>query len=96
MPSQKIKKKLNLELVSMLFKKKIVIYYISEEFFLNAILVNNNFEKKIEILRIGNNHYDTVHSKQQMQNIKQTQNLIYEVKLINKTLINKIIKKLLH
>jgi len=50
----------------------------SDEFHLNSTIINNKFEKTIELLRIGN-HYDTVYSTKTMKNLEVCQNLIFDV-----------------
>jgi len=39
-----------------------MVYFISDDFYLHSILVNNGYQKIIEILRTGNN-YCTIYSK---------------------------------
>jgi len=71
--------KINLELVSSLFKVKIVVYSVTEDNYLNAIIVNNYHEKTIELVRGKNNNYEPVFSKKYIDKIGAAQNVILNI-----------------
>jgi len=68
-----------LELVSSLFKVRIVVYSATEDNYLNAIIVNNFYEKTIELVRGKNNNYEPVYSKRHIDKIGVAQNVILNV-----------------
>jgi len=71
--------KINLELVSSMFKIKIVVYSITEDNYLNAIIINNFHERTIEIVRSKSNHYEPVFSKKYMEKIGFSQNIVLNI-----------------
>jgi len=52
--------KTNLELISLLFKVRVVLYTMNEDHYLTAMIYNNNFPKTIELLRTKTSHYDAI------------------------------------
>ena len=68
-------KKIYLEAVSIIFQVKIVIYFISEEFYLNSMIINNKFNKTVELMRLGN-HYDVILSNLKMETKKMCQSIL--------------------
>ena len=47
--------------MSILFAKKVILYFTTEDQYLNSIIANNKYENTIQIVRIGK-HYDLVYS----------------------------------
>lgn len=54
--------KTSLELLSMIYRVRILVYNVSDEKHLNALIVNNNFTRTIEIIRTHGFNYATVYS----------------------------------
>lgn len=54
--------KITIELASLLYKRQIVIYTVSEDLFLNAVIINSNFTETIQLLKSSGNHYEPVFS----------------------------------
>jgi len=68
-----------MELVSVLFKVKVVLYNISEDNYLHSTVVNNKFEQKVEIIKSHNNHCDAVKSKKFMAAAGICQNILLNI-----------------
>lgn len=61
-PNLKYFENANLELISMAFNVKIVVYYISDDFYLHSLIVNNRNKETIELFKTGH-HFDTIFTK---------------------------------
>jgi len=68
--------KTTLELVSLFYKVKVVLYTMNEDHYLSATIFNNNYTKTVEILRAKANHYEAVFSKARMEKATECQNLV--------------------
>jgi len=60
--------KINLELVSLLFKVKITVYSVSEELYLQAIIINNSYKKQIQLFYDDEKHYNSLYTLKFMEN----------------------------
>lgn len=67
-----------MELVSQIFKVKIVIYNVTEDLYLTSLIINNRFERTIQLFKSGS-HYDVLYDKGKAEAIKTCQDLLYEV-----------------
>lgn len=70
--------KVSLELASHCFELKIVVYFLSEENYLNSTIYNNKFEKTIFLWKTGT-HFDVAFDAQKYDVMSFAQNLVYEV-----------------
>jgi hypothetical protein len=70
---------INLELVSLAFKVRVIVYTVTEDEILNAIIFNNKFEKSIQLIRSYGCHFDVVCSQKGMQNIAFCENIVFKV-----------------
>ncbi|CAD8178667.1 unnamed protein product [Paramecium octaurelia] len=68
---------INLQLTSMMFRVKINLYYIQDNRLMCRIY-NDHHLRMIELCRDDNNHYDSVYSKEFIQNATLVQQIIYE------------------
>lgn len=71
-----------MELASSQLKVKIVVYSVTDDNYLSSIIVNNGYERTIEIVRNKNNQYEPVYSKSQMLKLGVAQNIVLNVKLL--------------
>jgi len=71
-------KKVNLELFSLTFQRKIVVYYISPDFSLNSRIFNQKLINTIELFS-EKDHYDTVFSFNTLKIKDFCQDLITEI-----------------
>ena len=46
-------------MISLLYKVRVILYSISQENYLNSLIINHKFEKSIEFLKVEN-HYDVI------------------------------------
>ena len=67
-----------MELVSLVFKVRIIIYTVTEDLYFTSIIINNRFEKTIQLFKL-NGHFDVLYDKQKVDGIKISQDLIFEV-----------------
>ena len=74
-------------MASLAFKVRIVIYTVTEDLYLTNLIINNRFEKTIQLLR-SNTHFDVLYDMNKTEAIKISQEIIYQVKHIS---INKLI-----
>jgi hypothetical protein len=79
--------KTNLELVSLHFKVRVVLYTMNEENYLTAAIFNNNYSKTIELLRTKAGHYDAVFAKSYIKKAGICQNILLNIvdKVMNGT-----------
>jgi len=79
--------KTNLELVSLCYKVKVVLYTMNEDHYLSSTIFNHNFTKTIQLLRTKNNQYDAVFPKSFIKNAGICQNIVLNLidKAINGT-----------
>lgn len=68
--------KTNLELVSLFFKVRVILYTMNEDHYLSATIYNNNFTKTIELLRTKTSHYDAVFPVEFIKKAGICQNII--------------------
>jgi len=68
--------KTNLELVSLLYKVRVVLYTINEDHYLTATIFNHNCTKTIELLRTKTNQYDPVFNKSFIKKAGICQNIV--------------------
>jgi hypothetical protein len=68
--------KINLELVSLLFKVKVILYTMNEDHYLSATIYNHNCPKTIELLRTKTTQYDAIFSKDYIQKAAVCQNIV--------------------
>lgn len=71
--------KIILELVSILFKVKVILYSVTEDGYLNATVINHQNDKAIELIRSHGNHFDSVRSKRFMAIAGICQNVLLNV-----------------
>jgi hypothetical protein len=71
--------KINLELVSSLFKFKIIVYHMTDDHYLSSTIINHKFEKAIEIVRTMNNQYHPVHTKDFISKAGFCQNIVLNI-----------------
>ncbi len=57
-----------LEILSELFRRRIIIYTISNDNLLQASIVSNKYSDKVRLMRIGN-HYDIIYPKKQFEKL---------------------------
>ena len=70
--------KINLELLSLVFKVRIVVYWISQDFYIQSLIISNKFTKAVEFLRTGT-VYDLIYTSSKFETITMCQDLIYDV-----------------
>ena len=72
---------INLELISLIYQIKIKVYSINwDDLTLQAMIVNNGFEKKIEIFKnIDSDNYETVYPIDYMRTVSFCQNIIFNM-----------------
>jgi len=68
--------KVNLELVSLLYKVRVILYTMNEDHILTATIFNNNYVNTIELLRTKTSHYDAVFPKSFIQKAGVCQNIV--------------------
>jgi len=68
--------KTNLELVSLLFKVRVILYTMNEDHYLTATIFNNNYPNTIELLRTKTSHYDAVFPSEFIRKAGICQNII--------------------
>jgi hypothetical protein len=71
--------KINLELVSSLFKVRVIIYGITEDNYLSGMIINSGYKKTIELLRTKNNHYDPIYSADHIARAGICQNIVLNI-----------------
>lgn len=71
--------KIILELVSVLFKVKVILYSVTEDGYLNATVVNHKHDKQIELIRTHGSHFDSVRSKKFIAIAGICQNILLNV-----------------
>ncbi|KAL4449175.1 hypothetical protein ABPG74_015557 [Tetrahymena malaccensis] len=69
---------INLELISLIFQVRIVVYSMSKELVLKSLLFNNRCSKTIQIINMSN-HYDSIYSEQEISNLTQCQSILYDI-----------------
>jgi len=79
--------KINLELISSLYKVRVIVYGATEDNYLSSMIINQKYHKTIELLRTKNNHYDPVYSLDYMTKAGVCQNII--LNLIDQALTGK-------
>lgn len=67
-----------MDLTSISFEIRIIVYSISEESRLNSQIYNYKYEKNIELFRIGT-HYDIIHNAKKAEIIELSREIIYNV-----------------
>lgn len=67
-------------MVSNIFKVRIIIFIITEDCYLTSIIVNNGFEKTIQLFKHAS-HFDVLYDKNKIEAITIAQEIIQEVKL---------------
>lgn len=67
-----------MELFSNVFKVRIIIYIITEDYYLTSIIINNRFEKTIQLFK-QSSHFDVLYDTQMSNAIKISQEIIQEV-----------------
>lgn len=72
--------KINLELVSLFFKVRVILYTMNEDHYLTATIFNNNYPNTIELLRTKTNHYDAIYSKLFINKAGICQNIVLDVR----------------
>lgn len=55
-------------MISNCLKKKITVYYLGEDGYLNCFVVNYNFDKEISIAKIYDSYYQIVNQKKINEN----------------------------
>jgi len=68
--------KTNLELVSLLYKVRVVLYTMNEDHILMATIFNHNYLNTIELFRTKSNHYNAVFAKNFIEKAGVCQNII--------------------
>jgi cold shock CspA family protein len=68
--------KINLELASNLFQVRVVVYYLTDDNYLNATIINNKHQTEIQLIRSRNNHYDPVFKKSTITSAGFCQNIV--------------------
>ena len=57
----------NLELVSLVFQVKVLVYHVSDDNSLMTTVVNNKFEKPVELLRLHANHFEPLFNIKELE-----------------------------
>mmetsp|Transcript_26731 Transcript_26731/g.23680 ORF Transcript_26731/g.23680 Transcript_26731/m.23680 type:complete len:155 (-) Transcript_26731:1333-1797(-) len=70
---------ITLEIVSSLFKTKIVVYSVNDEGMMIAHMINNKHYKSIELIRNNKNHFDVIYSNEFMKKITEAQNIVLNI-----------------
>ncbi len=73
--------KINLELVSSLFKVRVIVYGTTEDGYLSSMIINSKYTKTVELLRTKNNHYDPVYSVDYINKATICQNIVLNVRV---------------
>jgi len=71
--------KTNLELISLFFNVRVILYTMNEENHLTAAIFNNNYPKTVELLRTKAGHYDAVFAKSFIKKAGICQNIILNI-----------------
>lgn len=71
--------KINLELVSSLYKVRVIIYGTTEDGYLSSMIINSKYTKTVELLRTKNNHYDPVYSVDHLSRAGVCQNIVLNI-----------------
>ena len=67
-----------MELISQYYQTRIEVYYLSDDMYLNCMVIDNNYRKTIHLAKIMN-HYDPVYTKQHLDLYNTIKDFIYEV-----------------
>jgi len=67
------------ELISSLFKVKVLIYFITNDHYLSATVVNNNYDKQIELFRNSLGSYDVLYSGKFIAKAGLCQNVVFNI-----------------
>jgi len=65
--------KINLELISLVFQVKVLVYHLSDDNSLMTTVVNNKFEKTVELLRIHTNCFEPLFNKKDLEREENTE-----------------------
>jgi len=63
----------------MYFNLKIVVYDVNMDFYLNSYIVNSNYSKTIEIIKVEENYFCPVFTKERLNNLSFCKNILYEI-----------------
>eukprot|EP01015_Nassula_variabilis_P018942 TRINITY_DN3146_c0_g1_i7.p1 TRINITY_DN3146_c0_g1~~TRINITY_DN3146_c0_g1_i7.p1 ORF type:complete len:202 (+),score=13.91 TRINITY_DN3146_c0_g1_i7:157-762(+) len=74
---------LTLEIVSLIYKVRIVKYSVCDEGYLASIIINNRFDKTIQIVRSRKCHYESVFAKDLLEKAAVCQSIVYDLSLIH-------------
>lgn len=61
-----------------MFKVKIVVYWISQDFYIQSLIISNKFTRTVELLRTGT-VYDIIFSAAKFEIMGFCQDLVYDV-----------------
>ena len=77
----RLKKQINLELISLIYKTQIKVYSVNmDDLTLNATIVNNNYKSKIELFKnTYGDRYETLYPIENIKNIAFSQNILFNV-----------------
>lgn len=67
-----------MEIISLYFKVKLIIYSVSEDNYLTSTIINNKFDKEVELLKTGS-HFDVVFEKERIEAIDISKKIIIDL-----------------
>eukprot|EP01017_Pseudomicrothorax_dubius_P049639 TRINITY_DN925_c0_g1_i3.p1 TRINITY_DN925_c0_g1~~TRINITY_DN925_c0_g1_i3.p1 ORF type:complete len:480 (+),score=117.28 TRINITY_DN925_c0_g1_i3:92-1531(+) len=70
--------KITLEVFSIVFRKKVIVYSISEDYYLSALIINHGWTETVQLLKTAGN-YETVYDIQRMSSLTMAQNVVLNI-----------------